>query len=340
MTAPASAPPSAAPEAAAGPARILLTGGTGFVGGYLRQALERAYPSARRFLLLRPEEALPSADWTAATADIADAQSVARAVEEARPEMVLHLAAQASAAQSIQAAETTWRINFLGSFHLASAIARHAPEATLLFVSTADVYGARLGDGAATEETGFAPLSAYARSKAATETMLADVLPQSVRLIVARPFNHSGPGQDRRFALPSFAAQIAGIEAGRLAPRLEVGDLSVRRDFLDVRDVVDAYVRLIGATPDLPPRSVFNIASGSPRSLSYMLDTLSACATRRFDIVVDPARLRPADIPVAVGDSSKLRALTGWRPANSIDDMLRALLDHWRAQERAEDAAS
>ncbi|ATQ69341.1 MULTISPECIES: GDP-mannose 4,6-dehydratase [Methylosinus] len=318
-------------------ARILLTGGTGFVGPYLQEALARAYPRARRFVLARPGEAPASPDWSPLVADIVDAEAVERAIDVAQPDLVAHLAAQASAAQSIHAAEATWRVNFLGSFHLASALARHAPSAVVLFVSTADVYGARLGDGPAREETPTSPLSAYARSKIAAETMLADVLPQTARLIVTRPFNHAGPGQDMRFALPSFAAQIAGIETGRLAPRLDVGDLSVRRDFLDVRDVVDAYARLVGAAPDLPPRSLFNIASGAPRSLSYMLDTLRACATRNFDIVVDPARLRPADIPVAVGDASKLRAATGWAPSHSIDAMLRDLLDHWRAQEaRAE----
>jgi GDP-4-dehydro-6-deoxy-D-mannose reductase len=321
-------------------ARILLTGGTGFVGPYVQDALTRAYPFAQRFALVRAGDPPPGAGWAPLVGDIVDQQAVERAIDAARPDIVLHLAAQASAAQSLHAAEATWRVNFLGSFHLATALARHAPAAAMLFVSTADVYGARLGEGPASEDTPASPLSAYARSKVAAEAMLADVLPPTARLIVARPFNHAGPGQDLRFALPSFAAQIAGIESGRLAPRLDVGDLSVRRDFLDVRDVVDAYVRLVDAAPDLPPRSVFNIASGAPRSLSYMLDVLRSCSTRKFDVVVDPERLRPADIPVAIGDASKLRAVTGWSPSHSIDEMLRDLLEHWRAQERpSSDAA-
>lgn len=321
-------------------ARILLTGGTGFVGPYLLDALSRAYPAAARHILVRPGEG--SAAWAPLVADLADEAAVERAVVEARPDLVVHLAAQASAAQSLTAAEATWRVNFQGSFNLAAALSRHAPTATVLFVSTADVYGLRLRDGAATEDTAASPLNSYARSKIAAEGMFADVLPQTARLIVARPFNHIGPGQDKRFALPSFAAQIAAIEGGRLAPRVDVGDLSVERDFLDVRDVVDAYLRLVEAAPRLAPRNVFNIASGRARSLASLLEALRGLSTKEFDIVVDAARLRPAEVPTAVGDASKLRELTGWRPLHSIDETLVALLDHWRAVEKesvAKDAA-
>ncbi|PWB80462.1 MAG: epimerase [Methylocystaceae bacterium] len=314
-------------------ARILLTGGTGFVGPYLVDALARAYPDAKRHILIRPGEANHSRGWTPVVADLVDEAAVGRAVAQSRPDLVVHLAAQASAAQSLCAAESTWRVNFQGSFNLAAGVARHAPAAVVLFVSSADVYGSRLRDGPATEGTAFGPLTAYGRSKVAAEGMLADILPPASRLIVARPFNHSGPGQDRRFALPSFAAQIAAIERGRAAPRVDVGDLTIQRDFLDVRDVVDAYLRLIDAAPRLDPRSVFNIASGTPRSLASMLDALRRLATREFDIVVDAARLRPAEVQAASGDASKLRDLTGWRPLHSVDDMLAALLDHWRAAE-------
>lgn len=314
-------------------ARILLTGGTGFVGSYLTEALALAYPDATRHVLVRPGEANRGASWAPLVADLVDEAAVERAVAEARPDLVVHLAAQASAAQSLRAAESTWRVNFQGSFNLAAAVARHAPGSLFLFVSSADVYGARLRDGPATEDTGPAPLTAYARSKCAAEGMLADVLPQTSRLIVARPFNHSGPGQDRRFALPSFAAQIVAIERGTATPRVDVGDLSVQRDFLDVRDVVDAYLRLIDAAARFEPRSVFNIASGAPRSLASLLKGLRSLSTKEFDIVVDQARLRPAEVPSASGDASKLRDLTGWRPRHSIDQMLAALLDHWRAAE-------
>jgi GDP-4-dehydro-6-deoxy-D-mannose reductase len=164
--------------------------------------------------------------------------------------------------------------------------------------------------------------------------MLADVLARDCRLIIARPFNHTGPGQDKRFALPAFAAQIAAIEEGRQEPRVEVGNLSVERDFLDVRDVTEAYMLLVAAAAKLPSRSVFNIASGTSRSLSSLLDHLRQRSRRGFDVIVDPSRLRPADVPRAAGDASRLRELTGWRPRRPIEETLLSLLDYWRALER------
>jgi GDP-4-dehydro-6-deoxy-D-mannose reductase len=322
--------------------RILLTGGTGFVGPYLLDALARAYPEAERTVVLRSGETTANPAWSPAVADILDEAALHRILAEHRPDLVVHLAAQASVAQSLDAAEGTWRVNFHGSFNLATAIARHAPQAVVLFASTGDVYGLRLRDGIATEHAAPWPLNAYARSKIAAEGMFSDVLPQSCRLIVARPFNHIGPGQDLRFALPSFAAQIAGIESGRLAPRVEVGDLSVERDFLDVRDVTEAYVRLVESAARLPPRSVFNIASGRPRSLASLLDGLRALSKKDFEIIVDATRLRPSEVPVAIGDASKLREFTGWRPRRSIDETLVDLLEHSRAVEARslkEDAA-
>ncbi|TDX65686.1 GDP-4-dehydro-6-deoxy-D-mannose reductase [Methylosinus sp. sav-2] len=311
--------------------RILVTGGSGFVGRYVLEALARAYPAAHRLSLARPGEPAPDQRWTPIAFDLLDAEAVDAAIAQARPDLVIHLAAQASAAQSFLAAEETWRVNFDGAFNLASALARHAPAAVLLFASTADVYGASLVEGPAHEDMIPRPLSVYARSKLAAESMLADVLPQTARLIVARPFSHIGPGQDKRFAVASFAAQIVEIERGRAEPRLSVGDLSVQRDFLDVRDVVDAYLRLIAVAPDLPARNVFDIASGETRPLASLVEKMRALARRDFEIVVDPDRLRPADIPIARCAAGKMRAATGWSPRRTIDETLVDLLDHWRA---------
>lgn len=316
--------------------RILLTGGAGFVGAHVAKALAAAYPDARRVMLLRPGESGAHPAFAPTTADLLDEAAIDRLVADLAPDLVLHLAGQASIGQAAQAAEQTWRVNFHGSFGLGAAIARRAPEAVVLFSSTAAAYGASFREGALTEDAPLRPMDVYSRSKAAAESALGDVLGPVARLVIARPVNHSGPGQrSRNFVLASFAAQIAAIEAGRTAPRLTVGDLSKARDFLDVRDVVDAYMRLVDAAPALPERvSVFNIGSGEARSIASLLDALKVLARAPFTVAVDPALLRPSatDIASVALDSAKLRATTGWRPLYTIEDMLRALLDEWRAE--------
>jgi GDP-4-dehydro-6-deoxy-D-mannose reductase len=176
----------------------------------------------------------------------------------------------------------------------------------------------------------------YSRSKIAAESALIDLLGPRARLIVARPVNHSGPGQkSRNFVLSSFASQIATIEAGRSEPRIKVGDLSKARDFLDVRDVVDGYMRLIARARDLPERvEIFNIGSGEARSIASLLDELQSMARRPFEVEVDPQFLRPSatDIASIACDASKLRNATGWSPRHKLRDMLAALLDEWRAR--------
>jgi GDP-4-dehydro-6-deoxy-D-mannose reductase len=310
---------------------VLLTGGTGFVGSHLSRALAQRQPDAKLVFLCRPGEQPTQADATFLTANLTDEASVEAAVKQVSPDLILHLAAQASVGEALGGAEQTWRVNFCGTMWLARAVAHYCPNATFLFISSAEVYGASFRDGPAREDTPLQPLNAYARSKAAAEAMLADVLPESTPLIIARSFNHTGAGQDERFVLPAFAAQIARIERGEQEPRLNVGNLAAEREFLDVEDVVQAYLCLL-ETRALPHRAIFNVCSGEAHTISEMLDHMRARARTSFEVDVDPGRLRPSEIARAVGDPSKLRNMTGWTPRHPIDDMLSRLLDHWRAR--------
>ena len=316
-----------APEANAY-SRILLTGGSGFVGGYLAPALAAAFPQAERVLLRFPGETVERAGWRNIDARITDGAAIETIVADLKPDLVLHLAAQAAIGGSADA-EPTWRVNFGGTLELAHACARHAPDTTFFFVSSSEVYGWSFRDGPVTESAALRPMNAYARSKVAAESMLPDVLPNA-NLIIARPFNHTGPGQDRRFVLPSLAAQIVEIEAGRKAPQLDVGNLSAERDFLDVADVCAAYIAMLAAPRKAGTPAIYNVASGGCYRISDLVEKLRAHARKDFEVVVDPARLRPSDIPMAVGSAAALHAATGWAPTTTIDDIIEALLEHWR----------
>ncbi len=316
--------------------RILITGGAGFVGAHMALALRRAFAEARIIVLARPGDAARLPGFETLVCDLTEEASVDRVVADVTPDLVVHLAGQASAGQAAKLVEQTWRVNGLASFFLGAALMRHAPSAVMFFASSATVYGASFHDGVLAEDAQLQPLDVYARSKVAAEFALSDLFRTEGRLVIARPVNHSGPGQrSNDFVLPSFAAQVAAIEAGHAEPRIKVGDLSRIRDFLDVRDVVDAYVRLIAIARDLPATvSIFNVSSGEGRSIRSLLDELRAMSRKDFDIEVDPARVRPSvvDIVSVVCDSSKLRSTTGWAPGYPIQETISALLDERRAE--------
>lgn len=295
--------------------RILITGADGFVGNHLVRRLSSAAGDAEFVLFSRTPGALG-----AIQVDITDRDAVLRVVERCPPDVVYHLAGYASVAQSNAGQEECWNVNFVGSLNLACALAAHSPSARMLHVSSSEVYGRSFNEGLVTEDTPLAPLSVYARAKAATETMLGDVFPDTGKLIIARPFNHTGPGQDKRFVVPSFAHQLA--RTGQGGGEIRVGNLEAQREFLDVRDVVRAYTMLIDAAAELPCHSVFNVASGQAHKIADVLYRLKQLSGSNAPIVVDPAKLRPNDIPVASGSSRKLEDTVGWKPEIALDTTL------------------
>jgi GDP-4-dehydro-6-deoxy-D-mannose reductase len=300
---------------------VLITGASGFVGGHLLKALR-----AR----LSPEAAVHRADRTGSRpVDILDADALRAFVADARPDLVFHLAAQASVGQSASAGADTWRVNLCGTVNLAEAIAAEAPTATVAFASSSEVYGAAFNSGTMDEDATPIPQSPYARSKLAAEWAIRDALSPENRLLVFRPTNHSGPGQDTRFVLPAFAEQIAAIEAGRQPPVIKVGSLTAERDFLDVRDVVEAYLDAVAA-PATAAHETFNIASGRLVPVGRLLDELLAMTTADIAVEQDPARLRPSDIPRAAVDATRLRSRTGWSPRRSLRQMIADVLDDRR----------
>lgn len=295
------------------PRRILVTGSGGFVGAHLMPALAHAYPDAA---------------IVGATADVTDREAVMGEIATAAPDAVIHLAAIAAIPAARQDPARAWHVNLHGTLHVASAVLAHAPGATLLFASTADLYGATFRSGVPIDETAMlAPLNTYAATKAAADLALGAMAAEGLRAIRMRPFNHTGPGQTDAFVVAAFAQQVARIAAGLQPPVLQVGDLSPLRDFLDVRDVCAAYALALAA--DLTPGAILNIASGQSRRIGDVLRDLLHAAGVTADIQTDPARLRPSDIPIAAGDAGRLRAL-GWAPAVPWAQTVADTLAYWR----------
>ena len=311
-------------------ASVLCTGAEGFVGQRLVRILRQSLPEQARLTLAAhhlPDGA--GSEWLAL--DITDASSVRAAMESARPDLVVHLAAQSSVGATARAGPAAWAVNHLGSFNIAAAIGAVAPQACLFFPSSAEVYGRTFNREVATEASDLRPMSIYARTKAAAEAMLADVLPDTARLIVTRPSNHSGPGQDSRFVLPAFAEQIARIEAGLAPPVVRVGNLDAERDFLHLEDVLEAYLALLAAEK-LPARATFNIASGTVVRIGDLLDRLVALSRVPVSIERDPARARPSDIARAALSADALRSTIGWAPSRDIDTIVADVLADQRAR--------
>ena len=311
--------------------RILVTGAAGFVGGHVLPLLVAA--GDRVAGIGRGRAPRLPAGVTYETVDLLDEAALAGFVARFRPTEILHLAGLASVADSASGPGQTWRVNVNGLMNLVAAVAA-VPGCTFFDVSSGEVYGsAFLAGHALTEAAEPLPRNTYARSKWVGEQLLRDLLPRiGVKLVVLRPFNHIGPGQDERFVVASFAGQIARIEAGLVPPCLDVGNLSSHRDFLDVADVAQAYADLIGQSDSLMDGSVFNISSGQPRTIASVLEDLRERARVPFEIRVAPERVRPAEIPMAAGDAGLLRAMTGWRPRVAWDAAVNRVLDDARAR--------
>jgi GDP-4-dehydro-6-deoxy-D-mannose reductase len=272
---------------------ILVTGAQGFVGTHLLAELgDRARPL---------------------DVDVTDAAAVADEIRRARPSAVVHLAALSSVGDSWRDVSETWRVNALGTVNILEA----AAGARVLVASTADVYGA--ADELPTPETApLKPLSPYGASKAAAEVAADQARRAGADVVVARAFQHEGPGRDERFAVGSWAAQIARAEEAG-GGTVHVGDLSARRDITDVRDVCRAYALLLDRSV---PAATYNVATGRAVEMARVLDILVGLAECRLEIEQDPTRSRPAGVPELCGDASRLRAATGWTPTIPLEQTL------------------
>jgi GDP-4-dehydro-6-deoxy-D-mannose reductase len=286
--------------------QVLVTGARGFVG--------------RHLLELVGDSALST------DADVTDAEAVHAAIRATQPHAVVHLAALSSVAESWRDPARFWEVNAIGTVNVLEGVRRESPEARVLAVSTGEVYG-RTRRLPTPEDAPVAPLSPYAASKAAAELACVQARETGADAVVARAFQHEGPGRDDRFAVGSWAHQLATLELAG-GGRLLVGNLDVERDITDVRDVCRAYALLL--QPSVPA-DVYNVASGRSVPLTEVVDLLVGMARVPVTVEQNPERLRPADLPVQRGDPSRLEAATGWKPEIPLERTLSDLLEAARA---------
>lgn len=310
--------------------RVLITGVSGFVGGHMVDLLRAEAPQAEIVGLdSRPGNRARALGIEIVKADLQDPVSVRQALEQVRPDRLVHLAAQSSPQRSWEDPAGTLKTNLLGLLHLLEAARTLSLEPRLLVVGSAEEYGlVQPHEMPLREEAPLRPASPYAVSKVAQGFLaLQYALSLGLPIVRTRTFHHTGPRRGEQFAESSFARQLAEIEAGRRPPWVEVGNLDAVRDFTDVRDVVRAYWALLDRGA---PGEVYNVCSGRGVKMTDLLEELVALSGLDVEIRVDPSRLRPLDVPVVVGDPSRLRAATGWHASIPLSRTLRDLLDHWR----------
>jgi GDP-4-dehydro-6-deoxy-D-mannose reductase len=309
--------------------RVLVTGVSGFVGGHL---VPRLAENGFTVTGLGSEPAVGPARAALGDdliADLRDPAAVRAAVTAARPDAVVHLAAQSSAARSFADPTATFHVNTIGTWNLLEAVRDAAPHARVLCVGTGEAYGSQPSGSHVAEDEPFRPASPYALSKAAADAMAELAASQwGLAVVRTRSFGHTGPGQTPTFVVPAWAQQIAAIERGAAEPVLRVGNLDVVRDLTDVRDVVAAYVALLAHGL---PGAAYNVCRGEGLRLADVARQLCALARTAIQVVVDPERVRPVDVQWLVGDPGRIARDTGWRAAIPFERTLADVLEEWRA---------
>ena len=307
--------------------KALITGISGFVGPHLQAHLEKnaievfgidKHPAGERVF----------------EADMLDFGSIADIIAQVKPDLVFHLAGFSSVKKSFEQPELCKKVNVQGTKHLLDAIMKAQIRPKTLIVTSAEVYG--IPKTVPIKETAeLHPVTPYGESRKEQEA-LCKTYAEKIPLVIARSFNHIGPGQPPPFVTADFAKQIAEIEKGLQEPVMRIGNLAAKRDFTDVRDIVRAYLL---ALQKCTPGEAYNICSGSAHAIQEILDILLSFAQVKITTEHDPTRMRPSDIPILQGDKSKFTSATGWKPDIDIKTSLKDILDYWRAANHTKTAA-
>ncbi|MGE5235893.1 MAG: GDP-mannose 4,6-dehydratase [Acidobacteriota bacterium] len=319
--------------------RVLITGITGFVGSHLAEYLLSSQSDVELFGLRRWRSSTEEIEAILPVVrliegDLLDSPSLLRAMQASRPDVIFHLAASSSVANSWDTPTQMMQVNVIGTLQLLEAVRQMDLDAPVVLACSAEPYGT-VPDSALPirEDQPWRPVSPYAVSKAAVDLLGIQYFESyRLRTIRLRLFNHFGPRQSERFVMGSLARQVAEIEARLRPPQLRVGNLEVRRDFVDVRDAARAYWL---AARNGVAGEAYNVATGRARSIRETLDLLLSMSDAVIDVTFDPGRLRPAEIPVLEGDTTRFRLAVGWEPSFSFEQTLFDTLEYWRRRIRS-----
>ncbi len=313
---------------------ILITGINGFVGSHLAEyvlnnKLGNVIGLNRDFNTSIENIAQIKNKIELVECDITDSHRVESVVKETKPELVFHLAAQSFVPASWNSPVETMNTNVLGSVNLFEAVRKFSPESVLQIACSSEEYGfVKETELPITEEQPLRPLSPYGVSKVSMDLLGYQYFKSyGLKVVRTRAFNHTGPRRGEVFVVSDWSKQIAEIEAGKRKPLIKVGNLETKRDFLDVRDVVEAYYL---ATQKCDAGEAYNICSGTAYPMKELLNMLLDLSSADIKTEKDPAKMRPSDVQVLVGDSAKFREKTGWKPKIDFKQTLKDTLEYWR----------
>lgn len=309
--------------------KLLLTGANGFVGQHLISTLG---PEYKVIGIVHNSNLESSENVKYESGNILDRGFLEDLIKKHQPDSVLHLAAIAPT--WTQDPENIFKINLVGTLNLYLAIENQKKESgfdpKIIYVSSAEAYGKTTNPELITETNPFFPANYYGSSKVAADRLSYQMSQSSkLRITIIRPFNHTGPGQQKGFFVPDMASQIVEIENSDKS-EIMVGNLESIRDISDVRDIVAGYKAILET--ETTPGEAYNLCSGKGTKMQEILDILLSKAKKEIKIVEDPKRMRPSEVPITVGDNSKFRELTGWEAKMPLDQTLEDTLNYWRAR--------
>ena len=313
--------------------KALVIGGGGFVGTYLINHLhdDLGYEVA---VTKTSKESLQCNNATTYDLNVLDKAQIQDVLEKVHPDYIFHLAAQSSVAYAWKNPTLTIDVNIKGSVNVLDVIRELDYKPRVLLIGSGEEYGhIRPGETPITEENNSRPGNIYAATKVC-QNMIGKIYSDAygMDVMMVRAFNHIGPNQAPMFVVADFCKQVAEIDKGLAEPVIQVGNLSARRDFTDVRDVVRAYALLV----QLGKRGeTYNVGSGKAISIGEILDKILSLSSKEIQVEVDQEKIRPVDVAIIEADISKIHACTGWEPQITLEQTLSETLDYWRKNSNA-----